>query len=174
MENICPSFSFATINNTYTFGPLAKSHDTLEYVNTSNKRIYDLIRGEMRGGFEPTKPVFTFVDVRDVALAHVRAMTVPEAAGKRFYVIGGFFTNHRISGIIRRQFGMKFYDSLPPLADELGQDDFPTVFWGYDNSRSIEVLRLDYADLEKSVTDTVNSIVALDEELRKQSWCPML
>ncbi|KAL1838632.1 hypothetical protein VTJ49DRAFT_2469 [Mycothermus thermophilus] len=87
-----PTFDLAVINNTYTFGPLPRSllrSSLATGINTSNQRIYDLVSGKMRSGVQPTAPVFTFVDVRDVALAHIRAMTVPEAGGKRFYVVGG-------------------------------------------------------------------------------------
>ena len=112
----------------------------------------------MRNGIHPTAPVFTFVDVRDVALAHVRAMTVPEAAGKRFYVVGGFFSNHRIAGIVRRRFP-QLEDKLPP-AEEDEKDDFPKDHWAFDNSQSKEVLGLEYTGLEKSVVDTVESILA--------------
>ena len=86
-----PSFDLATICNTYTFGPVQRQLPALDAVNTSNQRIRDLALGRMRGGLEPTAPVFTWADVRDVALAHVRAATRPAAGGKRFYVIGGYF-----------------------------------------------------------------------------------
>lgn len=155
-----PSFTLATINNTYTFGPVPRSLASLDTVNTSNHRIRDLVRGHMRGGIHPTAPVFTFVDVRDVALAHVRALTVPEAAGKRFYVVGGFFSNPRLAGIIRRRFP-ELRGRLPP-ADEDAKDDFPEDHWGFDNSRSREVLGLVYTGLETSVVDTVESILRLE------------
>jgi len=175
VEAHSPTFSLATINNSYTFGPIPRSLDTLERgVNTSNQRIYDLVRGAMVKGVEPTAPVFTFVDVRDVALAHVRAMTKPEAAGKRFYVVGGFFSNHKICGIIRRHFSLELYYNLPPLEDELGNDDFPVLYWGFDNSRSMEVLNIKYRGLEDSVVDTVKSILELQRDIRaQQKWCGM-
>ncbi|KAK3290420.1 uncharacterized protein B0H64DRAFT_57946 [Chaetomium fimeti] len=153
-------FSIATINNTYTFGPIPRSLDSLDRLNTSNHRIRDLVQGGMRGGVAPTAPVFTFVDVRDVALAHVRAMTAPEAAGKRFYVVGGFFSNHRLAGIVRRRFP-QLEGQLPP-AEEDAKDDFPADHWAFDNSRSKEVLGLQYTELEKSVVDTVESILAFE------------
>ncbi|KAL2267938.1 hypothetical protein VTJ83DRAFT_5215 [Remersonia thermophila] len=160
-----PAFGLAVINNTYTFGPLPRSlppRSLAASVNTSNQRIHDLISGKMRSGVHPTAPVFTFVDVRDVALAHVRAMTVPEADGKRFYVVGGYFSNPRIAGIVRRRFReLEAGGWLPPpeLAEE--RDDFPEDHWGFDNSRSKEVLGLEYRGLEESVVDTVASIMSL-------------
>lgn len=115
----------------------------------------------MRDGIHPTAPVFTFVDVRDVALAHVRAMTVPEAGGKRFYVVGGFFSNPRLAGIVRRRFP-ELEGRLPSREEAEGKDDFPEDHWAFDSSRSREVLGLKYTGLEESVVDTVESILRFE------------
>jgi nucleoside-diphosphate-sugar epimerase len=124
-------------------------------MNTSNHRIRDLVNGKMRDKLEPTAPVFTFVDVRDVALAHVRAMTIPEAGGHRFYVVGGYFSNKRLADIIR--------ESQPELASQLppvdAEDDFPDDVYGFDNGKSRKILCLDYRPLADSVRDTVWSIL---------------
>lgn len=156
-----PRFTLATINNTYTFGPIPRSLASLTTLNTSNHRIRDLVQGRMRDGIHPTAPVFTFVDVRDVALAHVRAMTVPEAGGKRFYVVGGFFSNPRLAGIVRRRFP-ELEEKLPTREEAEGKDDFPEDHWAFDNSRSREVLGLKYKGLEESVADTVESILRFE------------
>ncbi|KXX76618.1 putative NADPH-dependent methylglyoxal reductase GRP2 [Madurella mycetomatis] len=153
-----PGFDLATINNTYTFGPIPRTLASLDKLNTSNQRIRDLVLGRMRESIEPTAPVFTFVDVRDVALAHVRALMVPEAGGKRFYVVGGFFSNPRLAGIIRETYP-QLEDKLPP-ADV--KDDFPDDHWAFDNSRSKKLLGLEYTSLEKSVVDTVESILRFE------------
>lgn len=113
----------------------------------------------MRDGVEPTAPVFTFVDVRDVALAHVRALSVPEAGGNRFYLVGEFFSNPRLAQIIRAEFP-QLADRLPP-ADT--KDDLPDDHWQFDTTKSKKVLGLDYVGLEKSVRDTVQSMLAREE-----------
>jgi dihydroflavonol-4-reductase len=48
---------------------------------------------------------FTFVDVRDVANLHVRAMTAPEAAGERFIGTGPFAWLAEIAAILRERLG---------------------------------------------------------------------
>ncbi|OIW25712.1 NAD(P)-binding protein [Coniochaeta ligniaria NRRL 30616] len=150
-----PGFDLATINNTYTFGPLQRHLSRLEAMNASNHRIRDLVQGKMKEALQPTAPVFTFVDVRDVAFAHVRALTVPEAGGSRFYVVGGHFSNKKIADVIR--------DAFPQLADRLpprdAPDDFPEKVYRFDNAKSREVLGLEYTSFEKSVRDTVQSIL---------------
>jgi nucleoside-diphosphate-sugar epimerase len=124
-------------------------------MNTSNHRIRDMVQGKMRETLQPTAPVFTFVDVRDVALAHVRAMTIPEAGGLRFYVVGEYFSNKRIADIIRE--GYPALQEVLPPADAI--DDFPAGVYKFDNRRSREVLGLEYTTLRKSVRDTVDSVL---------------
>ena len=155
-----PGFDLVTINNTYTFGPIPRSLAGLEALNTSNHRIRDLVHGQWcELGVPATHPVFTFVDVRDVALAHVRALTVPEAGGKRFYVVGGFFSNPRLVQIVRQHFP-ELENRLPGEATVT--DDFPENHWRFDNRRSREVLGIEYRSLEESVVDTVRSILEFE------------
>lgn len=110
----------------------------------------------MRERLEPTAPVFTWVDVRDVALAHVRAVIKPDAGGKRFYIVAGYFSNKRLADVIRDGHP-ELVGKLPP--PEGAVDDFPVDVYGFDNSRSRGVLGMEYRGLEESVEDTVRSIL---------------
>lgn len=152
-----PNFDLATICNTYTFGPVQRQLPTLDAINTSNLRIRDLAQGKMREKLEPTAPVFTFVDVRDVALAHVRAIQKPQAGGKRFYVVGGYFSNKRLADVMRAAGFPELEGRLP--TEGVAVDDFPDDVYGFDNTRSREVLGIEYRGLEESVVDTVRSIL---------------
>ena len=48
---------------------------------------------------------FCFVDVRDVADLHLRAMLRPEAGGERFIANAGFFWFGEVASILREEFG---------------------------------------------------------------------
>lgn len=124
-------------------------------MNASNHRIRDMLQGRMRAALPPTIPLFTFVDVRDVALAHARALTAPGAGGRRIYVVGGHFSNKRIADAVRRA-RPDLACVLPP---EDAEDDLPSDVYGFDNGRSRDVLGLEYTALEKCVEDTVRSIM---------------
>lgn len=160
METEKPNFDLAVINCTLTFGPIQRRLPNLDAMNTSNHRVRDMVQGKLSAGLPPTAPVFTWVDVRNVALAHVRALTVPEAGGKRFYVVGGHFSNKRIADIIR--------ETRPDLASELPPggvlDDFPDDVYQFDNSRSRTVLRIEYTSLKTSIVDTVDSILGFPQD----------
>jgi len=49
-----------------------------------------MANGTFKGGV-PAVGFPTWVDVRDVALAHVRALEVDAAQGKRYLLIGGLY-----------------------------------------------------------------------------------
>ncbi|KAI1391827.1 ketoreductase [Hypoxylon trugodes] len=160
METERPNFDLATINCTFTYGPVQRNLPNLDAMNTSNHLIRDLVQGKLKDGLPPTVPVCTFVDVRDVAQSHLKAAIVPEAGGNRFYIVGGYFSNKRIADEIRRSF--------PELAERLpdGPDDLPKDVFGIDISKSRRVLGLEYVSLAKSVKDTVQSILDMAPELR--------
>lgn len=150
-----PNFDLATINPPLVLGPVVHYLNSLDAINTSNERIRNMIQGKLKDGLPPTG-VFLWVDVRDVALAHVKAMEIPEAGGKRFFVTAGYMSNGEIASIIKTKF--------PDLADKLPADlksDRPEDIFGFDNSRSKQVLKLEYRSLEDSIVDTVNSLLAV-------------
>lgn len=98
------------------FGPV-NSHltDLHEDLNTSNQRIRDVAYGKLeKSELLSTRPSL-WVDVRDVARAHIAAAQIKDAANKRFFVVTGFFKNHEIVDIVRKEF--------PDLAKNLPKDD---------------------------------------------------
>jgi nucleoside-diphosphate-sugar epimerase len=83
-------------------------------------------------------------------------MEVPEAAGKRFFVTAGMFSNKQILEIIRKHFP-EYHDQLP--GPEVKGGDFPeSGLYDYDNSQARDVLGLEFMDLEKSIVDLVKSL----------------
>lgn len=130
--------------------------NSLEAINTSNKRFKDFVQGNLKDEL-PATGTFLWVDVRDVALAHVRAIEVAEAGGKRFFVTNGFFSNKDLADIIRESHP-QLESKLPPKD---ASSDSPAQLYDYDNSRSREVLGISYHPLKKTVADTVDSLLAV-------------
>lgn len=115
-----------------------------------------MIQGAAKEKLPPTG-VFLWVDVRDVALAHVRAIEVAEAGGQRFFVTAGHYSNKDIVDTIREAFP-DLESKLPPKD---APSDMPADVYGVDNSKAIQVLGLKYRSLKDSVTDTVKSLLAV-------------
>ncbi|CAG7925041.1 unnamed protein product [Penicillium olsonii] len=156
VEKEKPNFDLATINPPLVFGPVVHYLNTLEAINTSNQRFRSLVQGEMKEKLAPTGN-FLWVDVRDVALAHVKAIEVSEAGGERFFVTAGYFSNKKIADAAR--------ESHPDLEAKLpptdATDDFPANIYGFDNSKSQKVLGLEYRPLKQTVKDTIDSLLVI-------------
>lgn len=76
------------------FGPM--EHDvTLESLNESNAQIWRIISGGKDATVPPTG-VWRWVDVRDVATAHVAAIEPGVKGNQRFLVSGGEFTWQKV------------------------------------------------------------------------------
>lgn len=108
----------------------------------------------MKEKISPTG-TFLYVDVRDVALAHVKAIEVPEAGGQRFFVTAGYFSNKQVADVIRETHP-DLESKLPPK-DLLS--DFPENVYGYDNKKSVKVLGLKYRSFKETISDTVSSLL---------------
>ena len=88
----------------------------------------------------------------------MQAIERAEAAGKRFFITTGHFSNKEIVEIVRKRF--------PALSDKLpGKDvkggDYPEGgVYTFDNSQSERVLGIKWRSLEESIVDTVKSLQA--------------
>lgn len=101
---------------------------------------------------------YNWVDVRDVATAHVKAaLEVPEAAGHRLFTTAGRFSNREILGIVRKNFP-EYADRLP--GDDVKGGEYPgdDKVYGFDNSETTKLLGMQWISLEQCVVDTVKSL----------------
>ena len=136
-------------------GPIVHYLQNLDTLNTSNQRIAAIMTGKAKEELPPTG-TYIWTDVRDLALAHVKAAELPEAANKRFFVTAGYFSNEEIADIIR--------DNFPELKNELpakgtkggGYPDGD--IYKYDNSRTREDLGIKFRSLKESIVDAVKSL----------------
>ncbi|KAI9159125.1 Ketoreductase azaE [Paramyrothecium foliicola] len=159
MEKERPSFSLATMNPPMVFGPVTQPPQSLDSVNTSNQVLAAVLSGKHKNGIPPTG-LPLWVDVRDVALAHVKAMELEEAAGQRFFLVTGSYTNAQMTKIV--------WENFPELRDRLPEEskwgDFEVQglnSFGYDNSKATKILGLEWTPYEKTVIDSVKSFKSL-------------
>lgn len=91
----------AVINPGLVLGPLPDTHQ-----RTSGELIQQLLGGKLPG---LARIQFSCVDVRDVASAHLAAMTTPEAAGQRFICIAEQFWVAEAAEILKKHFEPRGY-----------------------------------------------------------------
>ena len=86
-----------TINPGAVLGPVLNRH-----YSTSGEIVRKLLANELPG---TAKLGFPWVDVRDVASAHIAAMTTPEAAGQRFCCAIEFSWIGEVADVLAKRFG---------------------------------------------------------------------
>ena len=150
MEKEQPNFTLSTINPGQAMGPIFPWFTPIDKVNTSNLIIRDMFLGKYKKGL-PQTGLYPWVDVRDVALAHVKAAESEEAAGKRFSCVVGHMINVDAAQIIIDNFP-EYRFRLPEL-----KRGFSEYLYRLDNTNK-DILGLKYKQLNKCVYDTVKSI----------------
>lgn len=152
-----PNFDLVALNPPLVYGPVAHDLDSLQGLNTSNQRVRDFMQGKHKEDELPPTGTFLWVDVRDLALAHVKALEIPMAGGNRFFLAAGHCSNKMIVDAIR--------EKHPQLSDRLPTnpiDDFPDDCYGVGNSKVRQVLGLSFRPLNDSIGDTISSLMNLD------------
>lgn len=132
------TLELTTIVPTGIFGPTLGPH-----LSTS----VQIVRSILKGDPLPAGPYFGVVDVRDVADAHVRAMTTEAAAGERFLVVADEppVTFAELARIVGRE----------------AHDDVQGIRPQISNAKAKQMLGWQPRPLEETIRDTVKSLKGL-------------
>ncbi|KAF8996111.1 hypothetical protein BDQ17DRAFT_1364737 [Cyathus striatus] len=155
-----PKLDIATILPGFVFGPYVPY---FPYPSTAgpglgtNSFPHAVINGAYP--FPPGQPPY-FVDVRDVAKAHVLAIDLPrsEPEEKRFIVNWGNYTWKQAAEYLR-----KAHPSLTNVVDPTAYVELPGTLSTLDTSRSRKVLGLEYISPEKTLDDFVDNIKEVEK-----------
>ena len=138
------------VNPTFILGPTLTTD-----LRSSTQLVKAMLDGTMS-----VAPRFRFglVDVRDVADAHLRAMAVPEAAGKRYLAVadGPTLTFLEVAAILRRHLGPQAANA--PTTQAPG-DELPHLVIHNDRARTDLGWRP--RPVETTVVETAQSLRAL-------------
>ena len=153
----------ATVNPGAIIGPLL-----------SDDRSYSLqaIERLLKGMPAVPRLGFTFVDVRDVADLHIRAMTDPAAAGERFLAVVQFLWFEQVGAILRERLGpaaskvpkrvapnilvraMALFDpGLRTVVGDLGEQQ------AYSNEKAVSELGWAPRPIEDSIAECAQSLI---------------
>lgn len=154
-----PAYDLVSLCPTMVFGPfLAGSRPkTIQHVNTSNLMVWSVVAAGKDQSIPPTKGP-CWVDVRDVADAHVNALLVPEAGGGRYMLCQGVYCNQELADVSRKVTS-KYAEKIP--AGEPGRRESHSHF-GVDASDAERVLGLKWRTLEDSLADLVPQLFEIE------------
>lgn len=157
-------WKLVTINPSFVLGPGINPHATSE--------SYGIMKQIGKGDFKMGAPAFNIgcIDVRDLAEAHYKAGTLPDAEGR--HIISAHDSSFgELASIIKEKYpnypiGTK---KLPKLmiwlmAPSVGMTRKMVAKnighpWSADNSKSIEKLGMNYRPLKETVTEFFGSLV---------------
>jgi len=155
------NFSVTTILPGYILGPIIHSVSSIDAINASGELVRDFITGKYKDEI-PVSMASRWVDVRDTALVHVRAVEVEQAGGKRFLIGGGTFSNREVATIL--------WKNCPALRHKLPGPEIETGGYPaaglakYDVEPSRKILGVEYHSLEESLVGMTGSLIGLYEK----------
>ncbi|KAL4744603.1 hypothetical protein BDW72DRAFT_208893 [Aspergillus terricola var. indicus] len=161
MEEEQPSFDLVTLSPPATFGPLRHSVTSIQDLNESNSRLWRLCFNSTKDAPVPYMPVHTYVDVRDLAVAQLRAMIVPEAGNQRFVVCARQFDFQDVCDILRSHFAE--LGERTPLGKP-GTRSLPAGAYSIDNSKVKQFLGVEFRPLEETVLDLARYMLDLERQ----------
>lgn len=156
-----PAFDLVSLCPAMVFGPVLHRPTSPAELNTSNGLVWAALSAGRSGPVPPTRgPVW--VDVRDVASAHVGALEVADAGGRRFLLAAGVYCNQELVDLGRKLFGgSKIGERIPigrPGLRESGGH------FGVDASDAERVLGLRFRSLESCLADLVPQLFEIEGE----------
>lgn len=129
------------------YGPVVNSQKTSS-LNTSNAIIWRIIGTGLSE--VPQTGLHLWVDVRDIARAHVRALTAPGASNKRIIIAAiDIYSTQQIADIARAKFP-QHGDRIPKGTPGAGLGE--GGYYVASNALSKEVLGMTYRGFETTLT----------------------
>ncbi|RNA12384.1 NADPH-dependent aldehyde reductase ARI1-like isoform X1 [Brachionus plicatilis] len=140
-------FELAVINPCFVLGP---SLGDLSSLGTSEKFIADF----MLGNKEKANEFYVgHCDVRDVALAHLKAAFLPQAAGHRHIIETKWASSREVFDILKKNYANQGYKFITQF--EKGDDPNNKS----DTTRMTKVLGVPITEYEKTIIDMAESLI---------------
>ncbi|CAX43882.1 oxidoreductase, putative [Candida dubliniensis CD36] len=180
-----PKFNITTINPGMVLGPQAFPIN-IEYDNNNNNnkkkknlqlntssqeivRLLNLPTNDINKVKISTRLINTFIDVRDVAKAHIIAFENSEKTkNKRLLLIQDFYNDQKLLNIINKNFPQL---NLPKGEFIKGEINKSNLKNSWNTIKTKTIFGDKYIEIEKSVIDSVNQI--LEAKNKESSQCKL-
>ncbi|RXW15439.1 hypothetical protein EST38_g10412 [Candolleomyces aberdarensis] len=160
------SWDVVALNPPFVFGPGIQEILSASTLNTSLKAWYDLVYSPSTSSTKPKDAFevsYSWVDVRDLADAHVLALEKEEAGGERIIVTEGVYIWQEwleIANALPSSLTEKTGRSLPKGFPKItAQPQNLTYKVRYDTAKEQRILGVKYRTKEETTRDTVEDFV---------------
>ncbi|ODN78742.1 hypothetical protein L202_04305 [Cryptococcus amylolentus CBS 6039] len=159
MEVHKPTWQGTVINPPWIFGPVLHDFKDVASLNLSSKLFWDWVSGEKGEKDLPGPIVGGWVDVRDVAIAHVRALERRQAASQRYIVCGGTLAGQHWVDVLHAHYpDHPLIKKNTPVGVKGSGDEAVKVLNTHDQVTAQEALGLEYTSLEQCTKDMFETI----------------
>lgn len=149
-------FDLVTFCPPMTFGPVVHPVDSVENLNLSNSMLWTVYKGKEM----PQSRVPVWVDVRDLALAHVRGLVVDDAANKRYLPSSPEKFSYPLAAKIMKDHG--YGDKiLPNVVENLAPAGYDLDYQSAENDLGIK-----FGGFEKCVLDSITQFLRMKKKER--------
>ena len=171
VEREKPNFDLVALCPPMIYGPLRNTISSTSQLSQSNRGIYDKFFKSSATSPLPPNGLYLYVDVRDIATAHVLAATVPAAGGRRFLVTPGTITSQQIADILHESWKLEEQlQSRTPIGTP-GANGLPEHAYGADTTVTKEVLGLEhYIGAQHTFEDLGEQFLALEKKMNAEEW----
>lgn len=160
-----PSYSVTVLLPALIFGPPLQAMTSLKHLNFSVGVVYSFFNGTYEEIPNTHTAAFpSYIDVRDLATAHVRSLTTPGAANKRFLVGGAALTSTLVVKTLEK---LADEGVLPELKGRLPKDTGKDVDLALARIRAEEgneVLGLSFRTPEQTFGDLARKVLELEKK----------
>ncbi|SMN22756.1 similar to Saccharomyces cerevisiae YOL151W GRE2 3-methylbutanal reductase and NADPH-dependent methylglyoxal reductase (D-lactaldehyde dehydrogenase) [Maudiozyma saulgeensis] len=154
-------FKLSTVNPVYVFGPQNFDSDVKNTLNTSCELINSVIKNGPDAAVSELGG--QFIDVRDVAKAHLYAFQKENTIGKRLLMSNGDFNTQDILNTLNADI-TSLKGRIPvgtPSTGVLGGQAGALV----DNTKTKEILGFEFISFKQTVDDTASQILKVEGKL---------
>lgn len=144
-------FGLTCINPPLVFGPVIHKIKDVDSINTSVALLFKFF-SQPDAEIPDPMPAQSFVDVRDVAKAHILSLEKPEASGERFITSGGQLTWGEAVEHLRAIYPDRDISKKGP---GYGKSE-PSAYMSAQKSK--DVLGMQYIDARTSIKETIDSL----------------
>lgn len=156
VEDEKPNFDFVSLNPPMIWGPMVHTVNSISEVGESNRRIHEAF---FKGGELVQSGVHVYVDVRDLADAHVKAVTEERAGGERIIVSKGNISFQEIADLLRG--GIKELEGRTPVGKP-GTSSVPENAYEISNEKGKSILGCEFRSEEETFVELGRQLLEIE------------
>ena len=156
VENEKPNFSLTTVNPSFVFGPQAFDEDVTPVLRSTGEFVNIILKLGPNDELPPFEG--GFIDIGDVAKAHIAAFEKESTKNKRLLLSQGHFDSQGILDVLRKNFPQL---TQLPVGNPQAEAKPHAI---HDNSETKKLLGFEFQPFEAVVVASVNQILAVNKK----------